>query len=323
MHDEGREQVTEYYPSKSGTIGALAFCLLMTALPAVVVFDNGETPPWRAMAGFTMLLFGFGVCAMAREVFRPEPTLVLNEHGFTYHGYPHVAWNEVEKLRLRVGRLRSGGREERIAEVVMRDPEDFRARVLALGDAAAKRAAPRSLLIVPERLPVPLDEVLEAMRRHHAGLLVAEAGNEPQFPSAPPRSADRDMVESALVSAFTDMLPVGWQFSVLWFSLVGDEGHAGIQVQLDGDDTDDIKPDEEVLTLLNRLKEVCYDQMTGTWLSGQIALKADVDEAQFKLSFKEIPDWLPVPDADECRRELAAYPRAGDEIPEWLRERIS
>ncbi|WP_433591785.1 hypothetical protein [Nocardia sp. CA-145437] len=336
MHASGRESITEYYPRRTGAIVALVFFLVMTVLPGFVVFNDAEHPVMRVVAGVLMAVFGFGVYTMADDLFRPQPTLLLNDHGFTYRGFPHVAWSEVERIRLGVGRLRKGGRTELFAEVVLRDPEEFRHRVRALGDVIARRQVDRPLYIVAERLPVPVLTVVEVMRDHCPGLVVRTVEDAPGAapePPAAPRSADRDMVETALVSALTDELPTGWTLAVLWFSLVGDDGHAGLQLELSGAPvpevpesgvpSEELQPSEEVLMLLNRLKEVCYDQMTGTWLSGQVLLRADSTKAQFTLSFKEIPDWLPIPEPDECRRELATYPRAGDEIPAWLRQRIS
>ncbi|APA95740.1 hypothetical protein [Nocardia seriolae] len=324
MHASGRESITEYYPSRTGAVIALVFFLVMTALPGFVVFDGNEQAVMRVLGGLAMALFGFGVYAMADDLIRPQPTRLMTDHGFTYRGFPHVAWTEVDRVRLGIGRLRKGGRAELFAEVVLRDPAEFRGRVQALGDVVARRHADRPLFIVAERLPVPVPEVVESMREHHPGLIVSTADDAPADPppAAPPRSPDRDMVESALVSALTDILPADWGAAVLWFSLVGDDGHAGVQLDSPDADPTEQEPSEEILMLLNRLKEVCYDQMTGTWLSGQLVLRADSTKAQFTLSFKEIPDWLPLPDPAECRRELATYPRAGDEIPTWLRQRI-
>ncbi|MFE3191752.1 hypothetical protein ACFXHA_22270 [Nocardia sp. NPDC059240] len=326
MQASGRESITEYYPSRTGAAVALVFFLLMTALPGFVVFDGDEHVVMRVLGGVAMALFGFGVYAMLDDLVRPQPTLLITDQGFTYRGYPHVAWAEVERLRLGIGRLRKGGHTERFAEVVLRDPAEFHDRVRALGDVTARKHPERPLYIVPERLAVPVPAVVDAMRRHHPDLVVRALEDDPaQAPAAPgaPRSADRDMVESALVSALTDALPEHWQLAVLWFCLVGDDGHTGIQVDITDADPEELQPSEETLMLLNRLKEVCYDQMTGTWLSGQVVLQAASSKAQFTLSFKEVPDWLPLPEPDECRRELATYPRAGDEIPDWLRERIS
>ncbi|AYF72897.1 hypothetical protein D7D52_02345 [Nocardia yunnanensis] len=324
MQASGRESsITEYYPPRAGAAVALVFFLVMTALPGFVVFDWDEHAVMRVLAAVAMALFGFGVYAMLDDLIRPQPTLLITDQGFTYRGYPHVAWTEVDRLRLGIGRLRKGGHTEKFAEVVLRNPVEFRDRVRALGDAAARKNADRPLYIVPERLSVAVPVVVEAMRNHHPDLTVKALEDEPAPVPAPPRSPDRDMVESALVSALTDALPAPWQTAVLWFCLVGDDGHAGIQVDLTDADPDELQPSEEVLNLLHRLKDVCYDQMTGTWLSGQVVLQAASTKAQFTLSFKEIPDWLPLPEPDECRRELATYPRAGDEIPDWLRERIS
>ncbi|MEC3916933.1 hypothetical protein [Nocardia sp. CDC160] len=323
MHASGRESITEYYPPKAGAVGALVFFLVMTALPGFVVFDGDEHVFLRVLGGFAMALFGFGVYAMLDDLLRPQPTLVISDQGFTYRGYPHVGWAEVERLRLGIGRLRKGGRAERFAEVVLRDPVEFRDRVHALGDVTARKNVDRPLFIVPERLPVPVAAVVEVMREHHPDLVVRALEDESSEPPAASHSPDRDMVESALVSALTESLPDNWNLAVLWFCLVGDDGHAGIQLDLADSDPDDLQPSEEILMLLNRLKEVCYDQMTGTWLSGQVMLQSASTKAQFTLSFKEIPDWLPLPDPAECRRELATYPRAGDEIPTWLRQRIS
>ncbi|MTE15433.1 hypothetical protein [Nocardia aurantiaca] len=326
MHASGRESITEYYPPRTGAIIALVFFLVMTALPGFVVFDGGAQLVMRVLAAFVMALFGFGVYAMLDDLLRPQPTLLVTDQGFTYRGFPHVAWAEVDRVRLGIGRLHKGGRAELFAEVVLRDPAEFRERVRALGDVTVRRDADRPLFIVAERLPVPVPAVVEVMREHHPGLVIQTVEEAPSGePPAPPRSPDRDMVESALVSALTDELPAGWNLAVLWFSLVGDDGHAGIQLELSGAGTEEqeAQPSEEVLMLLNRLKEVCYDQMTGTWLSGQVLLRSTSAKAQFTLSFTEIPDWLPIPEPDECRRELATYPRAGDEIPAWLRQRIS
>lgn len=329
MHASGRESITEYYPPRTGAIAALVFFLVMTVLPGFVVFNADEHPVMRFVGGILMAVFGFGVYAMLDELFRPQPTLLLTDQGFTYRGFPHVAWSEVDRVRLRIGRLRKGGRAEVFAEVMLHDPGEFRHRVQALGDATARRHPDRPLYIVAERLPVPVPAVVEVMRDHCPALVVRPVEDAPAPAESPgaPRSADRDMVESALVSALTDELPADWTLAVLWFSLVGDDGHAGLQLELAGaaapEPAEELPPSEEVLMLLNRLKEVCHDPMTGTWLSGQVLLRAGSTKAQFTLSFKDIPDWLPVPEPDDCRRELATYPRAGDEIPTWLRQRIS
>ncbi|QLY32590.1 hypothetical protein [Nocardia huaxiensis] len=322
MQDAGREARTEYYPSKAGAFGALAFCLLMAVVPAFLVFDGGEALGWRVLGAFAMLLFGIGVIAMVDELLRPRATLIMTDQGFTYLGYPHIAWSEVERVRTRIGRLRGRGGEERFAEVVLRNPGEFRSRVEALGDVRARRAVDRPLYIVPERLTVPVPAVVEAMGRHCPALLISSGDSIDSVP-VQRHSPDQAMVETALTAALTDILPAGWQFAVMWFALIGDDGHAGLQVQSADETVDDLTPSEEILTLLNRYKDICYDRMTGTWLSGTIAVKAGVDKAKFDTSRTEVPDWLPMPDADECRRELNAYPRAGDEIPDWMRARIS
>lgn len=332
MSDEERGSVTEFYPSRAGTVGALLFFLVLTVLPLPVVLDSAEHPAMRLGGLVTVALFGFGVYGMLHELLRPQPTLVITDAGFTYRGFPHVGWHEVERLRLRVGRLRRGGHEERFAEVILRDPIEFRSRVVALGDVRKRRDPDRPLYILPERLPVPVAEAVEAMVAHYPPLVLAD-GDEAPMARTGDLSADLEMVEAALVGVLTDMLPPGWAFAVLWFVLVGEEGHAGIQVQLAdesvrnvklADETDeDMVLAEELLALLGRHKELSYDQMTGTWLSGRVATKVDADGVQFQLSRKEIPEWVPVPEPDQCRRELAAFPRAGDEIPQWMRERIA
>ncbi|WP_278266243.1 hypothetical protein [Nocardia sp. AG03] len=127
------------------------------------------------------------------------------------------------------------------------------------------------------------------------------------------------MVEQALVTEVVELLGEGWDFAVLWASLVGDEGSAGIQVRLQDGSVRNDRPSEMLLGLLSEHKRAAYEADDGTWLSLQISI-AGRDRYETRCSNFELLDWVPVPVAEEFKRELAVHPRADDEVPGWMRQ---
>lgn len=127
--------------------------------------------------------------------------------------------------------------------------------------------------------------------------------------------------EHDIVAEVARLLQPGWQHAVLWVTLLGDEGHGGVQFARSDDSVVKLELSGQLRTLLTEYKRATSDRVAGAWLSGRFEITPP-HHYRTHFSWTAMPDWMQAPDEHQIRRELADYPRAGDEIPAWMREQL-
>ena len=118
----------------------------------------------------------------------------------------------------------------------------------------------------------------------------------------------RRMVASAGGAAWTElhlrMFAIGPQAqSVLW--LTGPDGdRKGIRDTADADEP------------LNDLRDLMGRGPSGAWFTADAVLGRD-GEITFEFDYQTEPAWDVPPEPEEYLRDIAAYPRPADQIPNW------
>lgn len=117
----------------------------------------------------------FGLCSViiGRRLLREQPELVLDDAGVEHATLGRFGWHEIAAVRIREQRVRNTS--QRFIELVLYDPDAYLARAPQLVRRSASLNArlgfgPANM--PANTLPVSLEAVLDAMRRHHPGLAV-------------------------------------------------------------------------------------------------------------------------------------------------------
>lgn len=150
---------------------------------------------------------------------------------------------------------------------------------------------------------------------------LASEGIGARWESSASEDVGLDVIERALVDQAVELIGEGWDFALLWATVVGGDGAAGVQVRRVDGSVDNVRASETLLGLLAEHKRVSYDRVRGTWLSGRISI-ADSERYRAEFSTTEVPEWTPTPTPDALRAELTAFPRIAGEIPDWIRRAL-
>ncbi|KAA2264612.1 DUF4237 domain-containing protein [Solihabitans fulvus] len=139
-------------------------------------------------------------------------------------------------------------------------------------------------------------------------------------PQGPLHPEEQTELLRSLTVLFVHALPGDW--GQLWV----DFRSVGSHVELTGTvlnvfgHTDEWTPPDEAVAYFTRLRAGMYRPGEGTWTSAKYHL-AHPDTFSVDYDWKNEPDFdLPVSQA-YFREELATFPRAEENIPEWLREK--
>ncbi|MGQ4614551.1 hypothetical protein [Nocardia sp. R7R-8] len=187
---------------------------------------------------------------------------------------------------------------------------------LARERGLAEMAGVDIVLFSDTQPPPVVRQMIDLVKRELSG-----EGIGARWESWAPDVVGVEVVERALVTEVVEMVGADWDFVLLWATLVGDSGAAGVQVRRSSGSVDNLRPSEGLLQLLSEHKRVSFDDRVGAWLSGQISI-AGPDRYRAMFSTSEIPDWMPAPSADDLRAELAVYVRRDSEIPDWVRQQL-
>ncbi|MFE0510313.1 STM3941 family protein [Streptomyces sp. NPDC058964] len=119
--------------------------------------------------------FGLCGCVAIGRLARRRPELELTGDGLTHAMLGPIAWAEIAAVGIREIKVRSSS--QRVIELVLHDPGAYLARAPRFARIAGKanlRLGYSPATIAATTLPVGVDEVLEAMRRHHPSLTVMQ-----------------------------------------------------------------------------------------------------------------------------------------------------
>ncbi|MFE7855360.1 STM3941 family protein [Streptomyces sp. NPDC057403] len=173
MITNGVPQSPTVYPlAKTRVWLMLAGSLVFVALG--IVFLVAHSTVKMTVAGALAVPF-FGLCAVliVQRLFRGRPELVVDDAGVEHVRLGRFGWGEIAAVRIREQRVRNTS--QRFIELVLHDPEAYLARAPRLVRSTASMNArlgfgPANM--ATNTLPVPPEEIVDAMRRHRPGLAV-------------------------------------------------------------------------------------------------------------------------------------------------------
>ena len=115
--------------------------------------------------------------------------------------------------------------------------------------------------------------------------------------------------------------PEGWQQMTVEYRATGEHHDLLGEVQLQDGSSQPWEPPEDLLGIFEHLREGMYRPDVGTWLSA-LYIVEHPSSYRIDINFDSEPRWrTPLPPsayADELRR----YPRADENIPDWMREKL-
>ena len=161
------------YPVAKGRVWAmLAGSLVFVALG--IVFLVAHSTLKMTVAGAVAVPF-FGLCSVliVPRLFRDRPELVLDDAGVDHVRLGRFGWDEIAAVRIREQRVRNTS--QLFIELVLHDPDAYLARAPRLVRSTASmnaRLGYGPATMATNTLPVPPEEVVEAMRRHRPGLAI-------------------------------------------------------------------------------------------------------------------------------------------------------
>lgn len=164
------------YPLAKGRVWAmLAGSLVFVALGIVFLVVHSTVA--MMVAGGLCVPF-FGLCAVfiiQRLLHQGRAELVLDDAGVDHARLGRFGWDEIAAVRIREQRV--GKTSQLFLELVLHDPDAYLARAPKLVRSTASMNArlgfgPAS--VSTNTLPVPPEEVLDAMRRHCPGLAIQQ-----------------------------------------------------------------------------------------------------------------------------------------------------
>lgn len=135
-------------------------------------------------------------------------------------------------------------------------------------------------------------------------------------------ATQRQELTNDVAVALADAAPDGWRRIDLMCLANVDVHDLSLTVLLnDGSNPAMLIPDE-VRQLLLRLREAMYEPGTGTWFSSRVILDAP-SKIYVKYNFDWDPLWNPSIAPEGWTRDLEAFPRTEEHIPEWLRAKLA
>src|ERR1044071_1338132 len=132
--------------------------------------------------------------------------------------------------------------------------------------------------------------------------------------------AEQDQLTRQVGRSLLTVAGEGWQRVRAEYRSAG--RHVEVDVFVTGADGVEnlVRPPQEVVEGLGRLRQGMYRPGRGTWLSGLYVLEPPSSfSAEFEPDVE--PRWRRVPPPIGFADELRFFPRADEHIPEWLRQR--
>jgi hypothetical protein len=140
----------------------------------------------------------------------------------------------------------------------------------------------------------------------------------------PPQSlnqAEQQQVIQEIGRVILRALPPGWAESTIEYRAAGAHRELAAHLVAPNGTVVPLAPPSEVWELFGRLRAGMYQPDRGTWLSALYRLQRPSSySVDFNGDYEPVWDTLPTPAdlADELRR----YPRAAENVPQWLGEAV-
>ncbi|MGW5610785.1 STM3941 family protein [Streptomyces sp. NPDC003753] len=173
MTTEAAGRAATTYPSSLRRTSLVAFgSLAFVALGVWLLIDHATLKGVLAGAA-AVPFFGLCACVAIGRLLRRRPELVLTGEGLRHVMLGSIRWTEIAEVTVREIKVRSTS--QRVIELALNDPDAYLARAPRTARIAGKtnlRFGYSPATISATTLPVDLDEVVAAMRRHHPELRI-------------------------------------------------------------------------------------------------------------------------------------------------------
>jgi hypothetical protein len=180
------EPPTRFYPPRWRLLLLATGCALLGGAFSIAVL--ADTPFWQGLGWLGLAGFGIAALVLVVRALRPGPTVLIDEVGITDRTalVPTglIRWTEITVIRKKeIGRGRGA---ERLLEVVLSDPDEFRTRprnwVWQLASRYKALLKQPAVSIPGSMVSVPMQQVMDEIRRRQPELQVLEGP-----PPPPPR----------------------------------------------------------------------------------------------------------------------------------------
>jgi hypothetical protein len=159
---------TRYYAPKWRAL--LLIFILVVPLVGVLLTINDVSFALGVLGAVVVACSGFCMYVGVPRLIGRRPELIITADGIEHFDQGRILWTDIDSVRLN----RMHG--QRILEFVLHQPDTYLAQLPWFVRTTSRfmRASGYSPATISAlSLPVPLETVLEAMRRHHPSLIVA------------------------------------------------------------------------------------------------------------------------------------------------------
>lgn len=174
---------TRFYPPRWRLLVLTSGCALLAGAFAIATLADAAF--WRGLGWFGLVAFGLATLVLLARALRPGPTVLIDDDGITDRTTLAptglIRWSEITVVRKKeVGR---GMGAERLLEVVLSDPDAFRARSRGVRWRAIDRY--RTMMKQPavsipgSMVSAPMQNVMDEIRRWRPQLQVLEGPPPP------------------------------------------------------------------------------------------------------------------------------------------------
>ncbi|MFI0350661.1 hypothetical protein [Actinomadura sp. 9N407] len=148
-------------------------------------------------------------------------------------------------------------------------------------------------------------------------------------PRPEPRPYDRDLharLIERLERALARDAPADWRRIDLKIRMTGEVSDVALTVVLKTGAVPPVEPSGELTEIAAELRSIMYRPGEGTWFGMRFMMDPpdtrwpDPHWVSYNRAFD--PLWDPPLPREEWERDLAAFPRTGEHVPRWLRDRL-
>jgi hypothetical protein len=136
---------------------------------------------------------------------------------------------------------------------------------------------------------------------------------------APTSHSKSERAVDRISAVLREVAPKGWaRISITVSATVLAYDYAVRVGMPDGTDGGDVRLPPEILAEFDEMRSAMYEPGRGTWFSARLVLERGV-APEVTFDFDGDPQWWPPLHPAAFLRDLQAFPRDEEHVPEWLR----
>ncbi|RSN08986.1 hypothetical protein DMC63_32935 [Streptomyces sp. WAC 05977] len=131
---------------------------------------------------------------------------------------------------------------------------------------------------------------------------------------------DQERILTEIADQLKFLLPPGWDYVQIKYNAIGEHRETAAIVQSVAETLTPWTPPEVISDLFAELRERAANPVGGTWLGAVFEMR---HPGSFRVNFNGTaePEFRNPPPAEAFSDELRRFPRAAENIPDWLRLR--